>query len=70
MLGQKWVSGSADCVTDEKSNADDTLTNLFAKSGHLTAFFKIMQIEFLQMHVWSGAKMKQFFICVKKSSRT
>ena len=22
VLGQKWVSGSADCVTDEKSNAD------------------------------------------------
>ena len=23
MLGQKWVSGSADCLTDEKSNADE-----------------------------------------------
>ena len=23
MLSQKWVSGSADCLTDEKSNADE-----------------------------------------------
>ena len=23
VLGQKWVSGSADCLTDEKSNADE-----------------------------------------------
>ena len=23
MLGEKWVSGSADCLTDEKSNADE-----------------------------------------------